>query len=418
MAGVLSAYARAVVTLHTSDADQVATLNALAAAGNRRYGMQLLRVDDAGTELEDLTPYLVKVGGSPASITHDSTAEAPGKLTFGISKALQWGFDRVQPVALIAAPSYAGGAWQGFPCGIFVVTSPGRDNLDHDASYAVTGWDRVYLLQSDPQKSLTFAAGSTYLAAVQAVFRDSGALGVSAALSTIATYPGDWASKTLPGPLSFPAGGGDTRVAIINRLLAASGQRPLYTDPTSGRWVIESVPTPATQPLLWRWQASAVPNPPTALGDTGFPDRKIVRYSQQSYAGDVYNAPNRWVFIQSGLSFQPVEGSGQYTVNNTTTPPTDQATVGRIIVKAVTLDASGQTDLKTQGDRIVADDLASFEKITVRTAPWPAAGHYDVFWFIHQALPTSPIRRVQAQQWTLPLEGGPMEWATNVVGAQ
>lgn len=411
-------YTRLPVTVHTGVADQVATLNALAVAGGRRYAQQVLRVDDTGTELEDLTPYLVKPsGGAVAAVTHDSTAECPGKFAFGLAKALKWGFDRVQPLALISSPFYQAGAWHAFPRGMFVVTSPGRDNLDHDSAYNVTGWDRVYLLQCDPLIAYTFAPGSTYLAALTAVFRGAGVLGGAAALSTIASYPGDWAAKTLPAVQSFPPGSG-THLAIANKLLTASGALPLYTDPTTGQWTISNQPVPATQALAWRWQGSNITNPPSGLGDTGYPDRKIVRYSSQSYSGDVYNAPNQWRFIQSGLTFQPTEGSGQYTVNNTVDPPADQTTVGRVIPKVVLLDASGQADLKTQGDAIVTADKASLEKITLSTIPWPAAGHFDVFTYAHAALPGSPMRRVQAQSWTLPLAGGPMQWTTNVVAQQ
>lgn len=416
---MLPAYTRAAVTLHTSRADQLAVLNTLAQAGNRNYTYQLLRVDDAGSELEDLTPYVVR-GRQPATVAHDCTAECPGKLTTALSQPLQWGYDRVQPISLISAPGYAGGAWQGFPRGIFVATTPGSDNLDVSGRFDVAGWDRVYLLQSDPQNSWSFASGSTYLAAVTALIHATPLLNGSDPLSVICTYPGDWSTKTLPQTRTWPAGSGSTRIQIINSLLTESGMRPLHTDPTTGGWRITAQTPADVAALAWRWQGSDVTNPPTALGDTGWPDRKIVRYARQAYSGDVYNAPNRWIFIQSGLTFQPThtDGSdGRYVVDNTTRPPGDQISVGRTIAKVVTVDASGQADLVTQGDRIVDDDLASIEQVTLVTVPWPTAAHFDVFQFSHQNFPDSPIRRLEAQSWEMDLEGpGEMTWSTKVAG--
>lgn len=415
-------YSRVPVTLWTKRPDQIAVLNALALAGNRQYSKQLLRVDDTGTELEDLTPYLTpSAAGGQAAVSRDCTAECPGKLTGALVKPLRWGSDRIMPISLIRSPGYGGGSWQGFPRGIYVATSPGVDNLDSAGRWDFTGWDRIYLLQSDPINTWSFAGGTTYLAAVQAMFRSAGIISNVATLDTVCAYPGDWAAKTLPAARSYPAGGGTTRVQIINALLKESGMRPLYTDPGSGQWTIEPIRPTATQDLAWRWQGSSV-DPATlggaSLGDTGWPDRKILLYAKQAYAGDVYNAPNRWVFIQSGLTFQPThsDGSdGRYIVDNLTTPPADQTTVGRVLAKVVQLDASGSADLIKQGDGIVADDLASIEKINLTTAPWPAAGHYDVFWAVHSSLPNSPIRRVQAQSWSMPLDHGEMTWQTNVV---
>jgi hypothetical protein len=414
------AYTAASVTTHTDPTDALTTLNALALAGSRQYGRQLFRVDDTGAVLEDLTPYVVSSSGtSRCIVSRDCNVECSGKLTLSIAKRLAWGSDRIKPWLLIRSPGYAAGKWQAFPRGIFVATSPGKPNLDHPGVFDVTGWDRCYLLQSDPNVTLSFAAGSTYGAAVKAVFVAAGILASAANLSTIVDYPGDWPGKTLATPSNYPVASGRNHLQIVNELLGASGMRPLFADPSSGRYTIAAQTVPTSEALRWRLQGGDVPNPPTALGDTGWPDRKIVIASDQAYTGDVYNAPNRWIFVQSGLSFQPTEGSGKYTVNNTSTPPTDQTTVGRIITKALALDASGQTDLKTQGDAVVTADLASFEKITLTTAPWPCR------WPLRCVLahpPRAPRFADPARAgagWSMPLgEPGGMSWDTNVVGLQ
>jgi hypothetical protein len=177
-------------------------------------------------------------------------------------------------------------------------------------------------------------------------------------------------------------------------------------------------------------------------------DTKTVVMHSQSYSGDVYNLPNRWIFIQNGLNFQPklatypqtpggpdpALGGGIYQVDNDSSqsstqandpnvlnhvyvsqPPSDQTTIGRVVPVVVMLDASGQKDLKTQGDKIVADALASVETISINTTPWPVGRFFDIFYFIHSALPGDSRRRCQAQNWEYDLFGGDTVWSTNAV---
>jgi hypothetical protein len=393
--------------------EAVDELNALAETGNVEYSMQLFRCDDAGNEGEDLTPYVAK--GS-AVVSRDCPQEVAGKLNVTLAKPLQWGADQVKPLLLARSPErpLPGDAFVGFPLGQFVVTSPGRDNLDATGLYSVTGYDRCYLLQSKPARSFSFAAGSTYADAVLEVMRAAGVIGPAAALDTQVIFPGEWAEKVIPvGPgASFPMGGGQSHIQIVNSLLKSSGCREIYTDPQTACFTIELIPVPAEETLAWRWQGTERVDP--TPGWEGWPLRKIILYAQQAYTGDVYNATNRWVFIQSGLTFQPVEGAGQYTVDNLGDPPAGQQVVGRVIADVQSLDASGQADLVKQGDAIVAAEKAKTETVRLETTPWPAAGHFDVFQYHHADLPFSPLRRLQAQSWTLPLDGSAMTWACDV----
>lgn len=407
--GLLDTY-RAALTLDVASTDRVNSLIALATVQSQvESTMQAFQVDDAGVVLQDLTPYLSR--DTNAEISWDSASNVSGSCVFGISgeAVLTWGSSRVKIYQLLRSTEYnvAHGldirTWLRFPVGVYIVTSPGTDDLDASATRRVTGYTREYLLQSQAPDSLSFAFGSTYLAAITAVFA---AAGVSISLLT---YPGSWSTKTLPAPRNFPLDDSTTMLDIVNELLQGSGCLPLYTD-QDGFYKVTTTPKPTTQALLWRWAASA----DTTLTDADL-DVKVVRYRGTGYQGDVWNVPNQWVFIQQGLTFEPIEGSGKYTVNNTTIPPSDQVTVGRVIRDTQFLPVSGQTDLVTQGDAIVTAALSQAEKISLQTRAWPAAGHYDVFQVTHKSFPFSSVRRVQASSWRLPLWGGPMNWQTNAV---
>jgi hypothetical protein len=102
-------------------------------------------------------------------------------------------------------------------------------------------------------------------------------------------------------------------------------------------------------------------------------------------------------------------------VNNVAQPPSGQAFVGRVIRSSQYLTASGQADLKTQGDAIAQAAMMQAEQINLATTPWPVGRNFDVFYFWHEDLPFDPQRVCQAQSWTLPLWGGTMAWQANVV---
>jgi hypothetical protein len=206
-----------------------------------------------------------------------------------------------------------------------------------------------------------------------------------------------------------------TFIDIINELLKASGCLPLYTD-RYGKFTITLRTDPkATTPLFVAGRTRTAFNP-------DFARTEMVVSDGATYTNDLWNVPNQFVFIQSGLTFDPVEGSGQFTINNSISDPThyrpgsDQETIGRIIRSVQHLSASGQTDLVTQGEAIYADRFATVETISLRTAPWPCAGHLDVFRYCDDKLPRTPLRKVQAKSWDLTLTGlAEMNWGTAVV---
>lgn len=414
--GLLENYSPPITVDPVDDNAIIAALFAIQQANAiPEYSVQAFLVSATGAVLQDVSPYLVK--GSGDEVAWDCTGNVSGSLriTLDASLDLSWGsailavYQLIRSVEYNLAQGYAPATYVRFPLGQFVVTSPGLEDLDAADARQVTGFDKNYLLQTEPAVSYAFAQGAQYASSVSGIFGDLGLRSV--ALSEVADFPGDWQNKLLPGPINHPVGDNDTFLDIVNELCRGSGCRPIYMQP-NGRWLVEYTPDPTTQPLRWRWFGSSG----SGEGATDL-DAKIVLMHKNAYNGDVWNVPNRWIFIQQGLTFQPVEGSGQYTVNNTTLPPSDQVSVGRVITDVQTLQASGQTDLVTQGNAIVTAALSQAEKLSIVTAPWPAARHFDVFQFSHRSLPDSPIRRVQAQKWALPLWGDPMTWSTNVVAA-
>lgn len=388
-------------------AESAAVLAAIAQTNQVNYDFGADQVDLFGAVIGDLTPYMVRDGN--AVITRDCTVEVAGSLVCTLDHELVWGRDLVAPYMLVSSAEYQSGQQQRFNLGHYVATSPDT-GLQTRSAHSVTGYEKLYLMQNQLGDSYLAAATTTYSASVLALMIAAGVIPSGGALADYVSFPGDWSTKTLPSDLAWPLDGtGTTYIAAINQLLKASGQQPLFTD-QNGRYTVAPLPVPRTQGQQWTFAGTD-----TAFGST---TSRIVSNSTRNIRRDVYNVPNQWVFIQQGLSFAPVEGSGQYTVNNTGTPPADQTTVGRILRSVQFLTASGQDDLKAQGDAIVTAQLAQAEQITLQSAPWPAAWQYDVFLYTDAALPITNVRKVQSQQWRLQLEGGWMDWTTLVVAPQ
>lgn len=413
---VAATYVDPLVSDAVSDTDAIDRMFAIRKANRApEYSVQVFLAQVDGTLGEDITADVVR--DVEGSVTWDCTQPTPGGLRLGLSstRELVWGSDIVAVYQLIRSVEFnidnglPVPTWCRFPVNHFVVTMPGFDDLDAADVRQVTGYDKNYFLQNQPSDSFAFDAGSKYKDAVETIFLAAGL--ISAHLGEVCDFPGDWATKTLPvdQPMNYPMDGSTRYLDIVNDLLDASGCSPIYTNAT-GRWVITATPKPATQSLRWRWAGSRADG--VAESDL---DAKIVLSHSNRYSGDVWNVPNQWVFVQDGLTFKPIEGSGQYTVNNTTQPPSDQESVGRIVRSTQFLQASGQSDLVTQGDKIVQQQLAQAEQINLTTTSWPVAGHFDVFQFRHACLPLQPRRRLQAQSWILDLWGAPMTWVTYAV---
>lgn len=428
----------------SAGAEAVAVMEALRREPVLDVDFTIEHIDIDGGLIEDITTSVVKSGGMDSSIqtpsvTHTSTDTTPGVLTFGSTRTMAWGADIVRPSQLITChfrpivnplgTDLAVGDVVRFPLGAYIVTSPEND-MQADVTYDVTAYDKIYLLKADIGDTFPANSGTTYNNRVMQLMKlagipdvDDGTLHLNPA---VVRFPSAWGTKTIPVDKDQVWPSDDSNnfqyIDVINELLKASGCRPLYTD-RDGVFAIEETPKPETQSPLWTFSRTAT------SWDPDFERREVVLSDGSVHANDLWGVPNRFLFIQSGLTFDPVasDGSdGKYVIDNAPSdskhyrPGSDQSAetgIGRIIRSVQHLSASGQTDLITQAEAIFTDLFADAETIQIATAPWPCAGHYDVFRYADANLPRVDSRKVQAQSWELPLDGiGNMTWNTSVVG--
>lgn len=375
-----------------------------------KYSYHFDLVDISGTRLDTFD--VVDDSANAPTVSRDCTVTTPGTVDFSVDEALTWGADLVAPYAEISADQFAGGAVFEFPLGAYIATSPSKD--PDTGLYRVTGYDKVYLLRSEVGDSFAAESSTTYADNVATLLDMAGIPGAKLAghlNPAVVDFPASWAAKTIPAGKDMIFTQDDsnnyTFIDIVNALLAASGCRSIYTSPL-GRFVVALVTKPAGQSLQWSFTRSD----------------DVVKGSA-SYESDLWGVPNQFVFVQNGLTFAPSHDDGtdgRYVINNDVAdakhyrPPSDQATIGRVIRTTTHLDASGQSDLITQSEKIYTDTLSEAETVSLSTAPWPIAWHLDVLGYFDPTFDRAPGRKLQAKTWGMPLNGGDMTWTAYVVG--
>jgi len=348
------------------------------------FGVELLDADL--TVVEDIS-----ADCSAGTVRRVMAADVHGTVELSISRELAWGRDRVRPYMLLSSAT-AGVSGCRFNQGVFLLTTPDRALGESVATYAVTGFDQLYLLQNNIGDSWPVAAGANVLAAVRAVLT---AAGVQAPILLDSTG----AAKTLATARTWPQTSSDspTWITVANKLLAMVGYRGLWVDWNgafrSGPYVL-----PAER------QSEFDLN----VGDlvTG------IVAADRSVSHDTWGIANWWRFI-ANQDTTPTEGSGRYTTTNPSTGPSSIASVGIRRAPVQYLDATSQADLVVQGDRIKAAAMSVPEIITAKLSPFPIAWHADRVTYSDAALGAD--RQAQCRSWSLSLDGSDGEYVLESV---
>ncbi len=359
----------------------------------------LLHSDDltvsAGLELlnpnltvaEDISDDLE--GGSVA-LNLDATIHRT--CTLRITRPLRWGIDLVRPYMLLAAK----GSTVRFNAGVFSLTTPQRRVGETPETYEVTGADRLLLLSRQIGATYTVTAGTTYRAALEAVFTASGLSG--------ALIEGSAADSTLPKDRVWPLIGETTDpdndntpvtyLRVVNDLLRAINFRAVWAD-ESGVFRCSAYQEPTVRPIEFEFSADTVDTP---LEE----DRTVTQ--------DVWAVPNRWVFRWTNAPDLTPTADLTYEVTLPDRDPMSRVNRGLTWTSVVDYEAASRAKLVELGDRRVASDRRVQAQYDVTVGPFPPAGHADVYLYADDA--AGVFVKVQCVSWDLDLlgEGTRMRW--------
>lgn len=351
---------------------------------------------DHGCELLDLNDNVVQdissdlIGGT---VKRQCLSDVHGAVDLELNRQLAWGRDRVRPYLTLSADlPVLGYVTARFNLGVYVMTTPDQP-VEADPVFKVQGYDKLHVLQAEVGDSYSVPVGTGYLGAVRAAISAAGA-GTKVLLDSAA------ADKVLTTAMVWPLTNSDQTswLRIVNDLLAAIGYRGVWAD-QDGYLRSEPYRPAGERSLEWRFDVDD--------------ERTTIVGEDRTVTTDTWGVPNWWRFLRRDLLGTPFEGGGQYTVINQSGGLTSVDSIGRRVPKVVWLDAADQASLTAQGDAIVAADQRVSAVLKMKTGPLPIAGHFDVVAYTDTLRPD--IARLQAREWSMPLDGSDMDWTWEVV---
>lgn len=338
------------------------------------FGADLL-VGTAGAE--DITEYVA--GGS---VERSNFAKIHGTCSLELLTDLEWGADRVRPWMDVSA----GGRTARFYLGVYVLTAPDEEAPNSPRIRTVQGYDVLWFLDR-PAGDTYVHSGNIDVGLEDVFYAQAGLSGTSW------RWSGDGIFKAPDHPMVWALAENNqaTWLGVANDLLGSVGYRGLWAD-ERGVLRVEPYRPPDERPTEWEFD----------LADR----RTNIVGEDRTYSADADKGPNWWRFVRRGMSRQPVENDGIYTVDRS-------AGVSRRPAEVRYLDAADQDSLVAQGDAVVTDETTWARTLEIETDPLPVAGHFDVVSYRDPALNLSV--RCQARSWSLPLDGSPMRWTLEVL---
>lgn len=271
------------------------------------------------------------------------------------------------------------------PLGVFLLTTPERDQTDDDRDvWSTQGVDKLHTLQHQIADTYVVGSGTSYLTAVRDAITAAGSTGLAPYLdgtAVDATLDGDRVWVCDPDvPVSW--------LRVVNDLLSEIGYRGLWVD-RLGRFRSEPYRSPAVRATEWDFDLT---DPRTSIVD---PTRKLTR--------DSFDGFNFWRFVREG-DVRPVDGNGRYTV--------DRSNGSQLRPRFERLQVADHAALVARGDQLVDADTRSTQLLEITTGPLPIVGHADVARYVDPELGTL---RVQTRTWRVDLAAGSTDLTLEIV---
>jgi hypothetical protein len=341
---------------------------------------------------QDISTYMT----TGSSVTSDVGADVhrSAVLTFDsdVLDTFDYLADFCQPYMTVSNPST--GQTLTVNLGVYVLQTPPIDLSALPSKISFQGYDLLTLLNVPVGDSYEVPVGvdpaGEAINAIQAALPWASVQGTTSGVLTTQVFS-----------FPFDQSNNFTWLDIVNTLLAAAGYLPVWVD-WNGVFQVGTRAIPSV--------ANFVPEAVFDLSD----EFNMLQEGRQVIQ-DLYDVPNKWIFVMQNLQDAPVEGSTMYTVIDNSSSPTSVTSRGRTVSKIVsvataTADITSYPQLVQAGQQVVLSDLAPTETYTFTSALFPVLWHYD---FVRIQDPNlvvarplkSPARIGVVSQWTLPLDG-------------
>jgi hypothetical protein len=350
---------------------------------NTTMGMEL--VDQGLNLIGDVSD-----GLAAANVSRNSYANIHASLSFTTDQALSWGNAIIRPYMVFTGQTAPGSALASmrFNLGVYVTDTPEEDLTQDVSTFAATGYDILSLLDDPVGDAYSVDVGSYYLDAVESILLQRG----------FSQYVIDKAqgTATLPGPKTYAIDDNVTWLTVVNDLLGAVGYAGIWSD-WNGVLRVQPYQTPTGRSPEW------------VMTD----DPAVTLLSQRrKRRRDFYATPNHWVFYRntSTEGDQPSTDNGmRYEYTNQSDGDTSvDARGGRVITKVVGVDVADSLSLTRQAQATIDADMLVPTLVSIDTAPFPLAWHFDRFLLSDAQLGVA--EQVLASSWQMNLDGSDMSW--------
>lgn len=350
------------------------------------------------------------VGLLGGSVRRSAYANIHGTCELELDTALDWGNQLVRPWMELSDGTIKA-RWH---LGVYSLATPTHQYGQRPRTHQVQGYDRIYLMAREIGATHVAPAGAGVLNEVRRIVELAGLSGVllddTKSAITLAN-PMIWPLIRQVSPDVAPHDltkneresgleNATTYLRVANDLLFSIGYRGLYADPANGVFRSEPYVNPSRRGI-------------EHLFDFDHPLNNIVG-QERFVEEDLFKAPNHWVFVRQNMPgnppVEPTEANGGvYIVDRT-------AGDARTLKWStqISLDVADYDSLVVQGDNHVEREQRIKSRLTVTTAPFPAAGHADVYRYRDSEMDRDV--KVHEMSWDLNLDGGDMTRVWEVVG--
>jgi hypothetical protein len=275
-----------------------------------------------------------------------------------------------------------------FNMGAFYANGDKQDIELLPRSYTITGVDILKALSDPVGESYAVTTTTTYLTAVENILLSCG--------YTQYTIDQQAADKFPPAPITWAMTDNPTWLKIVNDLLAAIGYAGIWSD-WDGRLRVQPYISPRQRSPEWVYDMD--------------PQTSMVEF-KRSVERDLFDAPNKWVFVQSnrGADAAPIEGDGIYTYTNLASGDSSVTKRRRTITKRVDVDAADQDSLVAQAQVTIDADMSISTKLSVTTFPNPLHWHFDRMVFTDPEFGALMDVMSTKWEWQVGANGMTQEW--------
>jgi hypothetical protein len=314
---------------------------------------------------------LTSVIGGEVKFSALNDIKRTASFTIKDDPAINWLSDRIQPFVEVLINNTS---WVEFPLGVFLPSSPTRDDTTGGAIRSVEAYDGLTILIDDKLADIyTVTAGTNIKTAVIAILTGAG----------ITKYIIEDTTKTVSIDMQYEVG--TPKISVINDLLSQINFTPIRVD-VNGYFTSNSYISPSLRPIEYTYKD----------------DELSVTYRGMQEELDLFDTPNQFIVVRTNSEETPLKSV--YT-NSNAASPTSTVSRGRTIVDYREIDnISDQSALDSYTQRIAFEASQVYGKLNFETAIMPMHDYYDILKIEYGPLGVND--KYTETSWSIPLEVG------------